>query len=515
MAAQVTLAQVPRLSSLVTATATIYLDFDGHVVNSPLWNGGNTINCAPAGLTNAQITEVFHRVSEDYRPFNVNVTTDPDRFAAAPLNSRIRMVVTPTSSWYPGVGGVAYIGSFTWGDDTPGFVFSDRLGPNSPKMVAECCSHETGHSVGLAHQARYDQSCNLTAVYHDGIGVGETGWAPIMGNSYYRNMSGWNDGPTPYGCSNVQDNLSTITTQNGFGFREDDYTEDLNGTVTSFTPNPVGISGVISTPTDKDAFRLALTQSTNFRLDLRPFSVLANSEGANLDVKLELYNAARQLIRTYNPINTMSVTVDTILNSGTYFLMVSGTGNANVNNYGSLGSYTMTGLAGTLPIRDVNLQGRVDPNSRHQLSWNIVSDEAIREIVVEASSDGQRFTPVTTVNGQATQFTYTPFRAQDFFYRLKVTSVVNQTVYSNTVTLRSTGRGGKSFDVSTLVTSQISIQASNDYRYVLLDSRGTQLERGVGRTGFNQLATNRYPSGVYLLRLESDQQVITERIVKQ
>lgn len=515
LAAQVSLAQIPRLSSLPTATATIFLDFDGHVVSTPLWNGGTTINCAAAGMNSTQITEVYNRVAEDYRPFAVNITTDPDRFAAAPLNQRMRIIITPTSSWYQGVGGVAYIGSFTWGDDTPGFVFSDRLGPNSPKMVAECVSHEAGHTVGLAHQARYDENCNLTAVYHDGFGVGETGWAPIMGNSYYRNMSGWNHGPTPYGCANVQDNLSTITTQNGFGFRTDDFGEDLNGSVTNFTPNPVGIDGVISTPTDKDAFRFSLTQSTNFRLEVRPFSVQLNSEGANLDVKVMLYNQSRQLIRTYDPLNTMAVVIDTILTSGNYFVMVAGAGNSNTDNYGSLGSYKMTGLLGTLPIRDVRLQGRLDANQRHQLNWQIEADEAIRDVVIEVSTDGQRFTSLNTLDGRASQFAYVPFRAQDLFYRLKVTSVINQTVYSNTVSLRATGRTGKAFQVSTLVTSQISVQASNDFRYVLMDIRGTQLERGIGKAGFTSIATNRIPAGVYVLRIESDQEMITERIVKQ
>ncbi|MBC7688191.1 MAG: hypothetical protein H7211_08435, partial [Aquabacterium sp.] len=219
---------LPFLNSLPGAAATIYLDFDGYNVNSAYWNSGNAFTCAPSNMTDAQITEVFNRVAEDYRPFEINITTDETKFLAAPLSKRIRIVVTPTSSWFTGVGGVSYIGSFKWGDDTPAFVFSDRLGPYNPKLVAECCSHESGHSVGLSHQSKYDGTCNLTATYNDGVGTGETSWAPIMGNSYYRNMSGWNVGPTPYGCNNIQDNLSIIISQNGFGYRADDYSNDIN-----------------------------------------------------------------------------------------------------------------------------------------------------------------------------------------------------------------------------------------------------------------------------------------------
>src|SRR5437764_842496 len=94
---------VPVLSSLPSAQATIFLDFDGQHVEATSWNGGNALDCAPSGLSNAQIIEIFKRVSEDYRPFNINITTDSVKFLAAPLTKRIRIIITPTSSWYTGV----------------------------------------------------------------------------------------------------------------------------------------------------------------------------------------------------------------------------------------------------------------------------------------------------------------------------------------------------------------------------------------------------------------------------
>jgi hypothetical protein len=177
-----------KLNSFPSASAAIFLDFDGEEVNSPVWNNGNPFTAAASGLSDDKVTEIFNRVSEDYRPFNVTITTDENVFLAAPVNKRIRVIITPTSGWYPGVGGVSYVGSFTWGDDTPGFVFCDKLGPDNTKEVAECCSHESGHSLGLSHQSKYDATCNLTAKYNDGVGEGEIAWAPIMGNSYFRNM---------------------------------------------------------------------------------------------------------------------------------------------------------------------------------------------------------------------------------------------------------------------------------------------------------------------------------------
>src|SRR5450432_2838423 len=299
---------LPVLSSLPSAKATIFLDFDGQRVQASAWNSGNSFNCAPSGLSDAQITEIFNRVSEDYRPFNINITTDSTKFLAAPLTQRIRIIITPTSGWYTGVGGVSYTGSFIWGDDTPGFVFCDRLGPNNTKMVAECCTHESGHTVGLSHQAKYDDSCTLLTVYNVGTGTGQTGWAPVMGNSYYENFSGWSNGPTPSGCTADQDNLSIITSANGFTYRPDDHSDDPN-----VNPTPVIIvnsqfsnDGIITTNIDKDVFKFNLIQAGTLHLDATPFSVGPNNDGADLDVKVELLNSALQVIQVYDPVDILN-----------------------------------------------------------------------------------------------------------------------------------------------------------------------------------------------------------------
>lgn len=43
----VSLAQVPKLSSLPGAAATIYFDFDGHTVQSAVWQGGQACLLLP------------------------------------------------------------------------------------------------------------------------------------------------------------------------------------------------------------------------------------------------------------------------------------------------------------------------------------------------------------------------------------------------------------------------------------------------------------------------------------
>ncbi len=505
---------LPKLSSLPAASATIFLDFDGYDVNSGVWQAGTPFTCAPAAVSDAQITEIFNRVAEDYRPFNINITTDSTIFLAAPLEARIRVVITPTSAWFPGVGGVAFVGSFTWGDDTPCFVFSDKLGPNSAKMIAECCSHESGHTVGLSHQSKYDGSCNLTATYNDGLGSGEVSWAPIMGNSYYRNMSGWNNGPTPYGCAAVQDNLSIITTQNGFTYRTDDYSDDINASPTVINISPIPVNGIITTSTDSDAFKFNIAANSNFHIDVNPFSIGANNQGADLDVKVSIYDAAKTLISTYDPEDKMNVAIDTILYSGDYYLVVQGAGNKNVSGYGSLGSYSITGIQGTLAIHRVNLTGTAEKN-KHHLNWNIVSDDPVKSITIESSTTGRNFTAVTTTNGTANSFVYAPFQYSDLYYRIKVVSVLNQTVYSNTIVLKANEKTSQSFNISTFVHSQVTVTAANNYQYLLCDINGNTITQGKGQQGFNQFDMANRPAGMYILQLISNNQNQTERIIKQ
>ncbi len=511
---------IPVLNSLTPGATmpTIYLDFDGQVVSSSVWNNGNTLTCAPSGLTDVQITEIFNRVAEDFRPWQVNVTTDLAAFTLAPLTQRIRIIVTPTSAWYPGVGGISYVGSFVWGDDTPGFVFTDKLPvggatPN-PKMVAEACSHESGHTLFLSHQSRYDATCGLTETYHSGLGSGEIAWAPIMGNSYYRNMSGWSDGPTPYGCVNTQDNLTIISTQNGFTYRNDDYGQTMNASTVALNNVNINTSGIITTTTDKDAFRLTLPLAAGLHLSAKPFSVAANDEGADVDLKIQLYNSAGALLRTYDPATTMSVSLDTSLNAGTYYIMVDGTGNANVSEYGSLGSYTLTGFTGALPIHDVSLTGNSD-KGKHNLNWNIVADEPIKTIQLESSADGVNFKLLTTVNGQAKNFSYVPFDRADQYYRIKATSVINQSLYSNTIVLRGVIKGAADFTVSTLIHDEITVKATENYQYLVSDANGRIVSKGNASKGISNLNMSNQPNGLYLIQLLGTTNKQTERIIKQ
>ena len=506
---------LPILNSLPGAPATIFLDFDGHTVISSFWNNGSPIYCATSGMTDLQIIETFNRVAEDFRPFQLNITTDSAVFLAAPLYSRMRMIITPTNYWMPNTLGVSYVGAFSYGSDIPSFVFCNRLGPNNPKYVAGAIAHEGGHTIGLRHQALYGTDCNTPITeYYQGVGTGETGWAPLMGYSLNKNLTNWNYGPNQYGCTNIEDNLSIIISQNGFGYRVDDYAETMNASTTVLPVSNFSQSGIITTNTDRDAFRINLASNLNVHFNAVPYNVGTGNEGANLDIKLELHNSSGALIRTYDPQNTLNVTIDTVLNAGTYYFIIDGTGNANVGEYGSLGSYTFSGASGPLPIHDVTLSGNTD-KGKHNLNWKITADEPIRTIVIESSTDGINYRPLASVTPTSTKFSYASYVSNTIFYRLKVTSVLDQTVYSNTIAIIGASSTDKSFYVSTLVQSEITVNAPANYQYVLNDMNGRIIGRGIGIKGVNRINISNQQTGMYFIQLFNIDKRQTERIIKQ
>ena len=106
-------------------------------------------------------------------------------------------------------------------------------------------------------------------------------------------MTGWNNGPTPYGCADAQDNLTIITANNGFTYRADDYMDSLSDNNNTLNPVAFNVAGVISTTTDKDVFKFTLLQAGNIHVDAIPFHTTATADGANLDIKVMLYKQSK------------------------------------------------------------------------------------------------------------------------------------------------------------------------------------------------------------------------------
>ena len=404
-------AQVPKLSSNPTASATIFLDFDGQTVSTPYWNGGRTFYCTPSGLTETQITTAFYQVAEDFNPFNLNVTTDSTVYFNAPINQRQRIIVTAYSSWYGSAGGVAYLNTFRWGMEIPGFVFANLLNYNE-KNVAEASSHESGHTLGLNHQTLYDADCNFKYEYNPGSGTNgsATSWAPIMGNSYGKTLTLWHKGTTTSGCNTLQDDLAILSDtrngSNGFGYKSDlvgNTTRDatvlpMSTTVSANSQPTTGfnVSSEINTSSDVDIFRIDITSDTRLQLSATPSA--SGSTKPNVDMQMTILDSRGNTINTYNPASSLNVSIDSFVTAGTYYLRLTNASNTNVSNYGMLGDYTVAGAAlpSTLPVHSMKLNGKAN-NSNHELNWSIVADEPIESISIETSTNGMSFSSLQNV----------------------------------------------------------------------------------------------------------------------
>ncbi len=335
------------------ATKRIFLDLDGHTTTGTFWLNGATIvtpaydidsNPSSFSATElANIRQIWERVSEDFLPFNVDVTTeDPGIEALRKVGSSdtewgIRVVIGQNTAPAPGAGGVAYLNSFSWNTDTPCFVFSGSLG--GPKSVAEATSHEVGHTLNLSHDG------NATQGYYPGHGSGATGWAPIMGVGYYQNLSQWSKGEYS-GANQLQDDLAIITNAtNGFGYRNDDFgsTVATASNLNFSNSTTISTTGIIERNTDLDYFRFNLAVGGAATINIDPAVY-----GPNLDIEAKLYNASGTLLLTDNPTNALNASFSTTLTAGTYYISIDGVGMGNplttgYTDYGSLGFYSITG----------------------------------------------------------------------------------------------------------------------------------------------------------------------------
>lgn len=144
-------------------TSAILLDFDGHNVNSPYWNGGVPFTCAPSGLSPAQIDSIrgiiyINLIREV--GLNIFVMTSSyglGKYNLLPDSQKIRIVITTTSAWRPGVSGTAYTNSFGLGIE--GFVFSNIV--TNVSDISQIILHEFGHTAGLRHQSVWENGVKI------------------------------------------------------------------------------------------------------------------------------------------------------------------------------------------------------------------------------------------------------------------------------------------------------------------------------------------------------------------
>lgn len=508
--------QIPRFNSYSSAAATVYLDFDGQTVKGTGWNWEGPILAKAPGLSSHLITDIFNRAAEDFRIFNLNLTTDSTVFKRAPTNKRMRVIITPTSKWYDDkAAGVSFINSFTWGDDTPAWVFIDQLQDN-PKYIAEAISHEIGHTLGLQHQSKYSKDCDLIDEYAEGKGTGEIGWAPIMGVGYYKNLTLWTVGTSIEGCSVIQNDISIIS--RGFsevGLRSDEHGDSKEkSTNLILTDNNFASNGIINSSVDHDFFKIVLPRLMKLSAKITPHSSGPNNSGANLDIYLTLFNSAGDTIGRYNPKTLLNAFLDTILAPDTYYFEVDGTGNQNVSDYGSVGLYALTGSLENLAVAPtVLLKGDVRRNI-NVIKWNADYGPEVRTTYIEYSLDGRNYTPFNDVPQNTTTYAHRVTENGVVYYRVRLQMSDETTEYSNVVALTNTFKANVTLQ-SNIVQGIAKVKAGGEYSYQLFDEIGRLLDRGKIIEGMNNVPITTAKGGIVILKIFNQSEQYHFRIIKQ
>ena len=386
------------LHSKPWVTRTVFLDFDGADVVGTGWNASGLRAGHFAGFSNdsdpafddaerAVVQEVWSRVSEDFAPFEVDVTTaDPGGTTSTKTSQLdesfgVRVLITDSAEALDDVcngscSGMAYLNVFDRlpapGEETTydlAWAFPNRVLERRASGIADTVSHEAGHTLGLEHDGLSGSEYYPDPRYAPGF------WGPVMGAAWVP-LTQFSNGDYP-GASNLQDDVDVIDRHDA-AVMSDDHGDGI-GDATRLPPAPsLQTSGTIGSRVDRDVF--AVTCGGVVQLDAEPAPV-----GPNLDLSLRLLDASGAEVRAASPMTSAAgewpnqvVTGQdahlamAALPTGSYFVEVDGTGGPGYSDYGSLGQFSLAvsgcdegPTSASSPSRPQHLEARpaADPGS--------------------------------------------------------------------------------------------------------------------------------------------------------
>jgi len=417
-AADISLDQAFRLHSRPGSHNILFLDFDGAIVEGRAWSSERLValpfdpsqNDNPPTAANFtqdelnRIHEIWHRVAEDYAPFDIDVTTEEP---AVFTNTTGHILFTHDSDANglampgQGAGGVAYInvfGSSWYPTYSPAFVYYTNLSSGSYGVAsynAEAASHEFGHNIGLAHDG-----LSGVSEYYEGHGDGLVSWAPIMGKPFYRNVTQWSRGDYP-NANNSQDDLVWLQVE--LGLAGDDHADsydqatpievEANGDILVSDPalDPDNVltqnKGVIDASDDVDWFYLDISGSGTVSLAATPawhaFQRI-DKRGANLDIDLSIFDRNLVPVDFAEPENETNASVVFPVTTGRFFIQVDGVGNRAASDYSDYASIGMYFLEGKVDLT-TDSQPDTSPPTPATMAWD-VAPTAIDQFTIEMTA---------------------------------------------------------------------------------------------------------------------------------
>ena len=331
---------VPEFQSNPGAPKHLQLVFEGGISDgkyTPFFSLDNEFGFNET--EQALIEDIWAYVSEDYAPFEINVTTIDPRDGGEVFRVFIGGDGTereddPTSGVAPG-----HV-SFTDGDPNNNdvYAFSDGIqaafgvDDNLAARIGTTASHESGHGFDLNHKNTVDSSGSQLEEYSSGNTPTDPGldWTPIMGGNLNTDRTIWAQASAPIiGTANSvrgDNDFSTLMLE--LGLRPEDHVLTHLGTA---SPGRMLTDiGLIRTINDRDVFSFTVTAAADYTIDLRVADV-----GANLDSILTLYTDSNVFIAQNN--SGLSTQITEHLTPGTYHAEV----RSEAIYTGDVGTYTI------------------------------------------------------------------------------------------------------------------------------------------------------------------------------
>ena len=380
--------QTFSLHSRPGSQRTIFLDFDGAASFGSYWStstgtvDGFSLDDDPGfnAAEHAIIQEVWQRVSEDYAPFDVDVTTEDPGQAAITRSGTSDQVYGARAQITGDVQahadlcgsqfctGIAYIGVFDEPQEhaalQPAWAFTAYF--DDAASIAETVSHEVGHNLGLDHHGRGS----------DDYYAGHANWAPIMGSGL-KPVIQWSNGSYSGATNGGQDDLAMITDTNPNTF-EGGLTlvaDEAGSTVATAATSVPSAGALITSRTDKDVFALGTCTG--------PVAVTASAApvSPNLDIRLDLLDSAGTVLDTDDPASDFG---DGSTAGGMLFARVDGVGTGSVDtgydDYASLGRYTLDvtcsgGTTADVPGQVSGLSASSSAPTTATATWSAPADD--------------------------------------------------------------------------------------------------------------------------------------------
>ncbi|HEX7847746.1 MAG TPA: T9SS type A sorting domain-containing protein [Chitinophagaceae bacterium] len=172
-------------------------------------------------------------------------------------------------------------------------------------------------------------------------------------------------------------------------------------------------------------------------------------------------------------------------------------------------------------------------NDQLQLGWKVLNNQYVQHFVIERSFNGFSYTAITQMlrddSQQSSTVTYSyndnavPLKGRTVYYRIKMTTVTNSTVYSNIVKVVIPGTGKSEVTVvpnpvRDAMQVQVNSFAENAVRISLIDQSGklVYLSNTTVQNGYNVIPVNglsNQPPGVYMAIVTVGADVFRQKVI--